>query len=174
MGSYELAELWTIAYLSAPGEEVEERLNAGGFEVFSPLLWGTRRVGRETVPAPVALYPGYLFVRYCDDWARVYAVQGVVRLLGSPDSPVVVGEGFVRDLRERMEAGEGALRPEDNREEQVFEDGAMVRISAGAHTGYIGKVVGNSGPRGKVRIRLDYFGCSRVTSIPRHLLAPSL
>jgi transcription antitermination factor NusG len=180
-----ISDCWMVASISSPDAagDIEEL----GHKVFLPLVWGKATVGHKEIDKTFPLFPGYLFVEYGDDWRELYAVKGLLKVLGLDGIPSIVDARLVSLYASSMMQGEGAIRLDllvqalekagfipkrPGAYGERFQPGDIVCITAGPHVGLFGEVQHMKQPRGRRKIRLDYMGASRVVSVPLHLLAP--
>ncbi len=114
----------------------EFSLRSMSMETLLPLV---RQPVRHATRAPRlvvrALFPGYLFARFCaaDSLRAVTYSRGVVRVLGAGDSPTPVEEAIVASLRARIGA-DGCVELEEHRPR--ISD--CVRITSGPLAGWSG------------------------------------
>jgi transcriptional antiterminator RfaH len=119
----------------------------------NPAGWRARR-------NPVkALFPGYLFARFCADThlRAVRYARGVQRVVSARERPLPVEDSIIESLRARM----------DNRgcvalEVRTFTRGQSVRISAGPFAGWQGVFDSALGDAQRVVILLEALQQGRL------------
>jgi transcriptional antiterminator RfaH len=158
MNSFDLK--WFAIQAKTTGERLAQAsLTQLGLATLLPLMrrnpagWRARR-------NPVkALFPGYLFARFCADThlrAATYA-RGVLRVVSARERPLPVEEPIIESLRARMDnMGCVALgvRP--------FARGQSVRISAGPFAGWQGVFDSALGDAQRVVILLEALQHGRL------------
>lgn len=86
---------------------------------------------RQKVTVALPLFPSYLFARIgVAEWRQVLNSSGVLRIIGSPDSPLAISESEIGFLR--LGCGRRTIEP------ARFAIGQKVRIRAGALKGLDG------------------------------------
>ena len=121
------------------------------------------RVARLTVRA---LFPGYLFARFCaaDSLRSVTYCRGVVRVLGAGDRPIPVEDAIIESIRARIGA-EGCV--------ELIEHGLgandRVRITSGPLAGWSGVFESELSDSQRVVILIEALQQGRVV-ISRDLL----
>jgi transcriptional antiterminator RfaH len=158
MNSFDLK--WFAIQAKTTGERLAQAsLTQLGLATLLPLIrrnpagWRARR-------NPVkALFPGYLFARFCADThlrAATYA-RGVLRVVSAHERPLPVEDPIIESLRARMDnMGCVALgvRP--------FARGQSVRISAGPFAGWQGVFDSALGDAQRVVILLEALQHGRL------------
>jgi transcriptional antiterminator RfaH len=158
MNSFDLK--WFAIQAKTTGERLAQAsLTQLGLATLLPLMrrnpagWRARR-------NPVkALFPGYLFARFCADThlrAATYA-RGVLRVVSAHERPLPVEDPIIESLRARMDnMGCVALgvRP--------FARGQSVRISAGPFAGWQGVFDSALGDAQRVVILLEALQHGRL------------
>ena len=167
-----LVSSWITCHLFDDGFSVMNRMKTAGFEPFLPLYWTDKRdrSGERTKIAKT-LYPGYIFVKFVEEWGKLFRLDGVAKVMGNERSPCFVPDQVVDDLRIGMQEGEGAIQLNDIPGNVELSVGAPVRITAGPHTGLFGLVYKDASKKGRALVKLFYLGQERIVSIPVHLLA---
>jgi len=91
---------WRAVYLRSRYEAVSARfLTEKGYEVFLPTCKSRRQRSDRCVTLELPLFPGYLFCRCAEPHiSSVLNTCGVLRVLGTRESPAVVNEEEIRHL----------------------------------------------------------------------------
>lgn len=119
--------LWTHSHCE---RLVYEQLKSKGFEPFLPTLvsWKRGREGHKSL-APVAMFPGYLFVRHAIDktgYVEILKSRGLVRILGTRwDRPAIIPDEEIDGIRRLCDSGLPALPY------PYLREGRRMRITAG-------------------------------------------
>ena len=145
----------------------EFSLRSLSIETLLPLA---RRPVRHATRAPRwavrALFPGYLFARFCpgDSLRNVTYSRGVVRVVGAGDRPVAVEKEIISSIRARIGA-DGCV--------ELIEHGPgandRVRITSGPLTGWSGVFERELSDSQRVVILIETLQQGRVV-IPRDFL----
>ena len=115
----------------------------------------SRRITRRLRP----LFPGYCFARFQPN-AHLHAVRysrGVLRVVGTEETPWPVEESIIEDIRARLD-GEGVVELELRR----FRVGDMVRICDGPFEGWTGVFDGELDDHLRVVILLQAIQQARL------------
>jgi transcriptional antiterminator RfaH len=142
-----------------------ERLGAGGFEVFLPLV----ATKRSSVP----LFPSYFFVLIVDRWRAINSTIGVLCLVRAGDCPARCPDHEIDSLKAMID-GHGFVRLPEGRGAPVKRKiaiGSKVRITAGPFGGMSGLYAGQS-TKERERVLLSLLGSQRPVLIPSNLVAP--
>ena len=170
--------LWYAVYVRSNAEQkVAEALAAKNLPIFAPVnrevhAWKDRR---KIVRRP--LFPGYIFAQFASfspDRVGVLRTEGVVKILGSANSPEPVPEWEIESLRKMV----GSDLPLETHE--LLREGAQVHVRRGALKGLCGILLRiKGGTRIAVSIELlsrsvsTEIDLSDVEVIPsRQLFAP--
>ena len=152
---------------SLPRREVfaAERLEAGGFEVFLPLI--------QTKRASQPLFASYFFVRIVEQWRMINFTLGVLSLVRTGDCPARCPDNEIARLKGMID-GHGFVRlPEapvlPARREIAI--GSKVRITGGPFGGMSGLYAGQS-TRERELVLLNVLGGQRPVAISAGLVAP--
>ena len=148
-------EHWYLVQVKPNGYRLAQlNLIHQGFKCFQPLVRATERRGEQFRPVSRPLFPGYLFVAFDPTrapWRKINSTAGVVRLLSLGNTPQLVPEGLVADLRARLDA-EGHV---------IFSDtlivGDRVEIQSGPFAGFLGEVA-RLAPDARAHLLVDLMG----------------
>lgn len=138
--------------------------------VFCPFIRfeRARRTGRTWVTE--AMFPGYIFVRmdYLNQNRHVRSIRGVITIVGFGDSPAIVPDQIVEDLRREVRDEETiVIQPQ-------IEIGEEVNVIAGPFQG-IRAVVSRVLPaRERVAVLLEVLGMEREVEVSTTALLPDL
>lgn len=126
---------WFVIQARAAGERLAETsLMQLGLETLLPLVrrkptgWRARR-------NPVkALFPGYLFARFCSNTQlrTVAYAHGVLRVVSAHEKPLPLDDLVIESLRARMDINQCVTL------DSTFIQGESVRITAGPFAGWEG------------------------------------
>jgi transcriptional antiterminator RfaH len=100
----------------------------------------------------VPLFPSYLFIWIAAGWWNARWCPGIVRLLVNGDTPMVVPDNLINEIKSRERGGLIELPRRD-----AFQVGDQVRITAGAFTGQLGLYQGMRA-RDRVLVLLALLG----------------
>jgi transcriptional antiterminator RfaH len=141
---------WAVARIAPHRESfVAERLEAEGFETFAP------RTAAEDGGRPVALFPGYLFIRVAFAWRAIDRTAGVVGVIKFGDAPARCPDAEIAKIQRRMD-GSGLIRlPKPPR--RVRRIGEDVLITGGPFQGRLAIYAGMS-PRARETVLLRLLG----------------
>ena len=112
-----------------------ENLERQDFNVYCPRILKHIRHARRAYDAPRPLFPGYLFVERGQRWRSILSTFGVRSVVCQGDTPALLPEGFVENLKAR-EADGFIQRPK-----VPFQAGQQVAISGGLFDGVIGQII---------------------------------
>lgn len=138
--------------------------------VFCPFIRfeRARRTGRTWVTE--AMFPGYIFVRmdYLNQNRHVRSIRGVITIVGFGDSPAIVPDQIIEDLRREVRDEETiVIQPQ-------IEIGEEVNVIAGPFQG-IRAVVSRVLPaRERVAVLLEVLGMEREVEVSTAALLPDL
>ena len=155
-------EHWYLVQVKPNGYRLAERnLVRQGFTCFQPLLRKTERRGTHFKPVSRPLFPGYLFVAFDParaPWRKINSTAGVARLLSLGNTPQVVPEGLVADLRARLDAGGHVILSDQ------LNPGDRVEIQSGPFAGFLAEVA-RLAPEARAHLLVDLMGRqARVTA----------
>jgi transcriptional antiterminator RfaH len=127
-------------------------LGLAGYEVYCPRLRLVRpRRGRKVETRP-ALFPSYLFIRIINGWWSARWSIGIVRLLANGETPMVVPDALITEIKSRERGGLVELPRRDG-----LRPGEQVRILAGPLMGHVGLYAGMR-PHERVLVLLALLG----------------
>jgi transcriptional antiterminator RfaH len=123
------------------------------YEVYVPRVREARNGHQRIVP----LFPSYVFVAVAErGWWQARWSPGVVRLVLSGDTPALLSDAVVAELRAREHNGLIVL-PAPAPTSPSFQPGDRVRITTGPLTGFSGLVAGMR-PHQRVEVLLQLLG----------------
>ena len=125
------------------------------YEVYVPRVREARNGHQRIVP----LFPSYVFVAVAErGWWQARWSPGVVRLVLSGDTPALLSDAVVAELRARERNGLIVLPPPRLQPlAPRFKSGDWVRIADGPLSGFVG-LVQDMKPRQRVEILLAALG----------------
>lgn len=108
-----------------------------------------------------ALYRGYVFAgfRYTMNWSEVKRIDGVLNFLGQDETPAVLSDAVIDDLRQV--SVEVARANAEFAAKRLVKEGRNARISNGAlraHVAKVQRIIGN-------RAIVEILGANRPVSI---------
>lgn len=137
-----------------------------GFECFLPRFLSYQVFRGKRRPKVLSLFPGYLFVKFDQQWYPVQRARGVACILMDGERPAVAKDHEIQYLRERFDEA-GTKKLEDGR----FKRGQAVRALNGAmrdQTGQFEEML----PGDRVMVLFDMMGRkARVEMGERELAA---
>lgn len=157
---------WYVAETHPSAEaEAAEHLARQQFQTFQPMVLERRTVRRKTIIAPVAMFPGYLFVALdlaSPGWRSAFHTRGIKRFLcHAPEQPSRIPAAVLQLVAENAAAEDAKLRAEIN---QPIEPGKHVRVKVGAWVGFDGVCLWSKGDR--IAVMLTLFGRATETEMP--------
>lgn len=156
------------AVAAKPGQELcaARHLERQGLKTFTPSIVKTVRHARRRTERRVALFPGYLFVRFdigqCA-WRSINGTLGVRSLVMAGDHPLAVPRGLVESFIELSDKA-GLMRTE-------FEEGQRVEVLSGPFASWVGTVE-RLDDRGRVFVLLRLMNGESAVSMDRSALWP--
>jgi transcriptional antiterminator RfaH len=167
-----LTDMQWFAIQAHPTAEAaaEFSLRSLSIETLLPLV---RRPVRHATRAPRltirALFPGYLFARFCaaDSLRAVTYSRGVVRVISAGDRPLPVEEAIIASIRARVGA-DGCVELEEHQ----LSANDRVRITSGPLAGWFGVFERELSDSQRVVILIEMLQQGRVV-IPRDFLEVS-
>lgn len=149
-----------------------------GIEAFAPRIKFRRRTRRGAVWFVEALFPGYLFARFClpNQYRLATSTIGVTGMVRFGDHVPWLPDRIISDLRAVM--GEEAVALVEDH----YQAGDTVNIAGGPFMGLTGLVKEYIPPSGRVRILLEFMGRplevnmheSAVTPLKPRYIGPAL
>ena len=142
-------------------------LTEKGYEVFLPTCKSRRQRSDRYVTLELPLFPGYLFCRCAEPHiSSVLNTCGVLRVLGTRESPAVVNEEEIRHLatvtRAKLDLQPCAF----------ITSGQKVRIHRGPLCGVEGIITGFDSRRQKVVVSISLLQRSAAVSLEPDWLTP--
>jgi transcriptional antiterminator RfaH len=141
-----------------------------GVPVFSPRIRVKKKSARaEPSLVTEALFPGYVFARFCypQDARYVASTPGVLGLVSFGGTPPTIADGVIEQLN--VEVKKDAASPVA----PLFEEGALVRIIAGCFQGSEGRVLQVSPTSTRISVLLNLLGQEIQISMPGEQLVGS-
>jgi transcriptional antiterminator RfaH len=130
---------WVVVNTHANQETVAQRnLIIQGYDVYRPVIRKRIRHARRTDDVLRPLFPCYLFVRLnmrTMRWRPILSTVGVRSVVRSGDTPSLLPEGLIDDLKAREKDGV-ITRPASSR---VIGD--VVRLARGPFEGLAGQII---------------------------------
>lgn len=152
---------WLVAHTKPQQERwAAENVHRQGYETYLPLTLAKPKGAPRKPPAPVCLFPRYLFVRTDGRWRSLLSTFGVAGVIMNGERPSILPEEVVDSIKSRQ--GSDGLVYLPNTPASRFKAGERLRINEGPLIGYSGICAEDSGPM-RVRILLDFLG--RQTSV---------
>lgn len=151
-----VTEPWFVLQLKPKAEAIAKRnLIQQGIQVFSPFEEVTTRKAGKLIQTRKALFPGYMFISFNQDfvrWRTVNSTTGVSRLVSFTDGlPAQVPSGLISNLMRRCDPS-GKLQPP-----QLLATGDTVRVTKGPFAELIGTVEQISANQ-RIWVLLDILG----------------
>ena len=141
-------------------------LGLAGYQVYCPRLRLIRpRRGRKVESRP-ALFPSYLFVLITTGWWNARWCPGVVRLLANGETPMVVPDTLIAEIKGRERGGLVELPRRDG-----LRPGEQVCVLAGPLTGHIG-LYAEQRPHERVLVLLALLGGQSRVELARAAIEP--
>jgi transcription antitermination factor NusG len=159
---------WRAVYLRPRYEAVSARfLTEKGHEVFLPTCKSRRQRSDRYVTLELPLFPGYLFCRCAEPHiSSVLNTCGVLRVLGTRESPAVVNEEEIRHLatvtRAKLDLQPCAF----------ITSGQKVTIHRGPLCGVEGIITGFDSRKQKVVVSISLLQRSAAVSLEPEWLTP--
>lgn len=145
-------------------------VNEVGLEVFCPLLRFDRARKSGRVRVTEAMFPGYLFARFCyaENYRLVRSTNGVSTIVSFGGQPVIVPEEVIRELREVVAGGEIVEIPTH------LSVGEEVRLVEGPFQGIRAVVTSVMPARARVTVLLELLGMEREVEIAEKAVLPDI
>lgn len=157
------------AVAAKPGQELgaARHLERQGFQTFTPSIVKTVRHARRRTERQVALFPGYLFVRFdigqCA-WRSINGTLGVRSLVMAGERPLPAPRGLVESFIELSDKA-GLMQT-------ALECGQRVEILSGPFASWVGTVE-RMDDRGRVFVLLRLMNGESAVAMDRASLWPA-
>lgn len=141
-----------------------------GVEVFCPLLKFERARKSGRVRVVEAMFPGYLFARFCyaTQFRFVGSANGVSTIVSFGGNPVIVPKEVIRELRESVDNGEMVEIP------TAISVGEEVQVVEGPFQGIRAIVTGLMPARARVTVLLELLGMEREVEVAEKAVLPDV
>lgn len=147
---------WLVAHTKPQQERwAAENVHRQGFEYYLPLTLAKHPKQPRKPPAPVCLFPRYLFIRTNGAWRSLLGTFGVSSLVMNGERPSILPETAIEQIKSRQGTDGMVYLP--STPASRFKQGERLRINEGPMIGYTGICAEDSGPT-RVRILLDFLG----------------
>ena len=135
--------------------------NEAGLEVFCPLIRFERARKSGRVRVREAMFPGYLFARFCyDEQHRIVGTsKGVSSIVSFGGIPAIVPEGIINELRESVADCETVEIP------ATLSVGEEVQVVEGPFLGIRAIVTSMMPARARVMVLLELLGMEREVEV---------
>lgn len=152
-----------------PGQELKAALHLErqGFQTFTPSIVKTVRHARRRTERKVALFPGYLFVRFDIEncaWRSINGTLGVRSLVMAGDRPLPTPMGLVESFIELSDKS-GLMHTE-------LQVGQRVEILSGPFVNLVGTIE-RLDAKGRARVLLDLLNGESAVAMDRAALWPA-
>ncbi len=164
-----MQEKWYVIHTKPRQEDIAcTNLENQGFEVYLPLLQGTKRLRGKWQEVVEPMFPRYLFIHltmYVDNIAPVRSTRGVSNFVRFGELPTPLPDGFVEHLKELEDPRLGFIR----KDPPPFKKGDKATIVDGPLAGLTGIVQARSGQE-RVILLLNMLGRPQKIVVPRDKL----
>ena len=145
-------------------------LNEAGVEVFCPMLRFERARKSGRVRVVEAMFPGYLFARFCygEQYRLVGTSNGVSTIVSFGGIPAVVPEAIINELRASVADGETVEIPTS------LSVGEEVQMVEGPFQGLRAIVTGVMPARARVTVLLELLGMEREVEVAEKAVLPDV
>ena len=145
-------------------------VNEAGLEVFCPMLRFERARKSGRVRVVEAMFPGYLFARFCYDeqYRLVGTSNGVSTIVSFGGIPAVVPEAVISELRASVADGETVEIPTS------LSVGEEVQVVEGPFQGLRAIVTGVMPARARVTVLLELLGMEREVEVAETMVLPDV
>ena len=145
-------------------------VNEAGLEVFCPMLRFERARKSGRVRVVEAMFPGYLFARFCYDekYRLVSTSNGVSGIVSFGGIPAVVPEAIINELRASVADGETVEILTS------FAVGEEVQVVEGPFQGLRAIVTGVMPARARVTVLLELLGMEREVEVAEKAVLPDV
>jgi len=165
---------WFVVQVKPRQEgQVLRRLALGAISAFLPFIEVARRRSAIRRKGLEPLFPGYLFVRMLpvheepSAWTRLRWTPGIVRILGSGETPVPVPEELVGTIQERTKELGFVRLP------SPLTGGMRVRLRSGPFQDLEAVFDRPLSRAGRVRVLLQLLGQPRPVEVDEDCLEPA-
>jgi transcriptional antiterminator RfaH len=136
-------------------------------DVFSPKLRIRRATKRGAVWFVEALFPGYIFARFCwmTESQMVRGTRGVSTLVTFGENVPEIAETLVQFLRTQFDTDECHEVPEE------IKDGDLITIGGGPFHGLQATVLRVMSPSRRIQVLLEIMGGTKPVEIPMDQVA---
>ncbi len=137
-----------------------------GFEVYLPMMESQRMVGSKVILGQKPLFPNYLFARFSNDAADLYAVRwtkGVLKILPESVSPASVDDRVVESIM-ALSQEDGVVR------QRTLKRNDRVKILSGPFKEVMGIFEEWTSDSGRVRILLQFVNYQARVELPYGLV----
>ena len=143
-------------------------VNEAGLEVFCPMLRFERARKSGRVRVLEAMFPGYLFVRFCYEthYRLVGTSNGVSTIVSFGGIPAIVPAAIIDELRASVADGETIEIPSN------LSIGNEVEVVEGPFRGIRAIVTSVMPARARVTILLELLGMEREVEVPQQAVLP--
>jgi transcriptional antiterminator RfaH len=144
--------------------------NEGGIEVFCPMLRFERARKSGRVRVREAMFPGYLFARFCyeSQYRLVGTSNGVSTIVSFGGIPAVVPDEIIRELRASVAGGETIEIP------TTLSVGEEVQVVEGPFQGIRAIVTSVMPARARVTVLLELLGMEREVEVAEKAVLPDV
>ena len=145
-------------------------MSEAGIEVFCPMLRFERARRSGKVRVLEAMFPGYLFARFCyaEQFRLVGAVNGISTIVSFGGIPAIVPGDIIQELRASVADEETVEIP------TTFSVGEQVKVVEGPFRG-IQAIVTNVMPsRARVTVLLELLGMEREVEVSEKAVLPEV
>jgi transcriptional antiterminator RfaH len=141
-----------------------------GLEVFCPMLRFERARKSGRVRVVEAMFPGYLFARFCYEelYRLVRTTKGVSTIVSFGGLPIVVPDAIIAELRSVVSEGETVEIP------TTFSVGEEVQLVEGPFQGLRAVVTKILPARARVTVLLELLGMEREVEVGEQAVMPDI
>lgn len=145
-------------------------VSEGGIEVFCPMLRFERARKSGRVRVREAMFPGYLFARFCyeSQYRLVGTSNGVSTIVSFGGIPAVVPDEIIHELRSSVADGETIEIP------TTLSVGEEVQVVEGPFQGIRAIVTRVMPARARVTVLLELLGMEREVEVAEKAVLPDV
>lgn len=145
-------------------------VNEGGIEVFCPMLRFERARKSGRVRVCEAMFPGYLFARFCyeSQYRLVGTSNGVSTIVSFGGIPAIVPDAIIHELRASVADGETIEIPTN------LSVGEEVQVVEGPFQGIRAIVTRVMPARARVTVLLELLGMEREVEVAEKAVLPDV